>query len=393
MDGTNLESATAVDIGGQAATLTSDPDDGGRADLRHPGGPVGPGRRLGDHGGGHGARPGAFTYLAPVADPYTPVGPVRICDTRPGNPSGLSGTAAQCGGSGGSGGTLAAGAPVTLSVAGSFGVPTDAGAAVLDVTAVGGPGAGHVTVYPAAQLAPTTSNVNFSAGRASSNLVEVGLGAGGGLSVVASAPADVVVDLEGYVAPSSESGAGLYDPLATPARICDTRTGDPSGLTGAADQCDGDRLSAGTPTPVQVGGVGGVPSGGVSAVVVNLTAVGPAGAGHLTAYAAGTPAPTTSDLNFSAGQTVPNRVVVPVSASGQISLVSSQATDVIVDVSGWYSSSGGTGSQFTPEPAPVRICDTRPGDPSGLTGAAAQCNGSADAGETLGPGIDAASSP
>ena len=384
--GTNLESATAVDVGGQAATVTSDPDGGDTLTLITPPGPAGPADVSVTTAGGTVDDASAFTYLAPVADPYTSVSPVRICDTRPGDPSGLSGTAAQCSGSGGSGDTLVPCTPVTLAVAGSFGVPADATAAVLNVTAVDGSGSGHVTVYPAGQVPPTASDLNFTVGRVTSNLVEAGLGAGGGLSVVASASVDVVVDLEGYVGPASASGAGLYNPLATPARICDTRSGDPSGLTGPADQCDGARLAAGTPSTVQVTGVGGVPSTGVSAVVVNLTVVGPAGPGHLTAYAAGTPEPTTSDVNFAAGQTVPNRVIVPVGASGQISLVSSQATNAIVDVSGWFSSAGGTGAQFTPEPAPVRICDTRPGNPSGLTGASAQCDGTADAGTTLGSG-------
>jgi hypothetical protein len=43
-----------------------------------------------------------------------------------------------------------------------------------------------------------------------------------------------------------------------------------------------------------------------------VTAVGPAGAGHLTAYPYGTILPLASTLNFATGQTVANKVLVPV---------------------------------------------------------------------------------
>jgi hypothetical protein len=200
---------------------------------------------------------------------------------------------------------------------------------------------------------------------------------------------DVVIDLQGYVAPDSLGGAGLYNPLASPARICDTRAGNPSALSGGDAQCDGtanagERLSPNSPLTVTVDGLGGVPASGVSAVVLNVTAVDPSAAGYLTAYPQGMTAPTASNLNYAPGETIPNRVIVPVSAAGKISLVVNQTSDVLVDVSGWYSSSGGTGTEFTAEAAPVRICDTRPGNPSNLTGGSTQCNGTANAGDPLG---------
>ena len=96
-----------------------------------------------------------------------------------------------------------------------------------------------------------------------------------------------------------------------------------------------------------VDGLGGVPATGVSAVVLNVTAVDPSAAGYLTAYPQGMTAPTASNLNYAPGETIPNRVIVPVSAAGKISLVVNQTSDVLVDVSGWYSSSGGTGTELT----------------------------------------------
>ena len=178
---------------------------------------------------------------------------------------------------------------------------------------------------------------------------------------------------------------GTYTPL-TPTRICDTRAGNPSGLSGSAAQCDGKTLAANTPMAVQVEGIGGVPATGVEAVVLNVTVVNPTNSGYLTVYpAVATSPPTASNVNFTTGEVVPNRVIVPVSSSGAIDVVANTQSDAIVDVSGWYSASGGSGTSFTPLPSPVRICDTRAGNPSNLSGPEAQCNGTGGSGDALGP--------
>jgi hypothetical protein len=383
--GTNLESVTGVSFGSAAGGVYSDPDAGTSVVVVSPPGPAGSPVSISvTTAGGSATDDAAFSYVAPVANPYTPLSPVRICDTRPSNPSGLSGTAAQCNGAG-SGDPLAPGVPLSIEVAGFFDVPADASAVVLNVTAISSATSGYVSVYPADQVPPTASNLNFSAGRTVPNLVEAGLGAGGEVSLISNTSVNVVVDLEGYAGPPTTAGEGLYNPLATPARICDTRAGNPSGLSPPDTQCDGDPLAAGTPFSVQVEGDGAVPSSGVEAVVLNVTVVGPSGQGYLSAFPQGTGTPTASNVNYLAGQTVSNRVIVPVSTTGAISLYASRDTNAIVDVSGWYSGPSGTGTEFVPLAAPVRICDTRGGNPSGLSGGAAQCNGGG-AGTTLSAG-------
>ncbi|MGP0029866.1 MAG: hypothetical protein ACLPVF_05110 [Acidimicrobiales bacterium] len=324
----------------------------------------------------------------PAPGPYTPLTPTRICDTRPGNPSGLSGAAAQCNGPGNTGDTIAAGSTLNLNVAGSFGVPSDASAVVLNVTAVSPSAPGFLSVYPAGASPPTATNLNYTAGEVIPNLVEVGTGISGEVSLYSLAKSDVVVDVEGYVAPTAAGGpgAGLYDPLSTPARICDTRAGNPSRLSGGEAQCNGGTgnpgeriVSGGGTISVQVTGNAGVPAG-AAAAVLNVTAVNPGATGHLTVYAKGSARPVASNVNYGPGQTSANRVIVPLSSSGGITISSSAASDVLVDVSGYYTAAGGTGTQFTAEAAPVRICDTRAGNPSGLSGGAAQCNGAGPAG-------------
>jgi hypothetical protein len=305
------------------------------------------------------------TSLVILGGPYSPLTPVRICDSRP--VSSFS-PANQCNsGVGNPIGPIQAGTIRTINVAnagdeglGTFGVPADATSVVLNVTAVN-PAAGYMSVYPAGAALPNASNLNYPIGETVPNLVQVGIGSGGDVSFFASSQTDLLVDVEGYTATDAAGGlgAGLYNVLPTPARLCDTR---PVSSFTAANQCDGPgnaagTLAAGVPKDVQVTDPT-IPHG-ATAAILNVTVVNPADAGYLTAYPQGTSEPNASNLNFGAGQTTTNRVIVPLSSSGQISLVSSVATDVIVDVSGYYTAVNGDGTQFTAEGAPVRVCDTR----------------------------------
>ncbi len=331
---------------------------------------------------------GGSTWSGEDSYSLTALAPSRICDTRPGNPSGLAGIAAQCGGA-----TLHAGEPLVVQATGVGGVPAAGVSAVfLDVTATQASGPGYLTLYPASSPAPLTSEVSFTAGTSVTNLVEVGVDGLGDVAVSTDVQSvQVVLDVEGYVASPQAAGGGLATALA-PSRICDTRPGNPSGLSGTAAQCGGKVLSASTPLTVQVAGVGGVPASGAAAAVLNVTVTGATHAGYLTVYPAGEPAPVASTVSFQAGETVAARALVALPSSGEVSIATDvQSVQVIVDVDGYVSNGGsstaGTGGspgsapggltagELFGEPAPVRICDTRPGNPSGLAGAAMQCNG------------------
>ncbi|WP_030778371.1 hypothetical protein, partial [Streptomyces sp. NRRL F-2664] len=79
------------------------------------------------------------------------------------------------------------------------------------------------------------------------------------------------------------------------------------------------RVGPGGVVTLQVAGVKGVPATGVTAVVMNVTAVHPTEAGHVTVYPNGQAAPGVSNLNFTPGQIVPNLVTVPV-VNGKVDL-------------------------------------------------------------------------
>ncbi len=298
-----------------------------------------------------------FTFASPPTPAsYVPVSPVRICDTRAGQPqAGCPGATA-----------LGPGTTLSVQVSGIDGVPSSAVTSVtLNVTVTGATAGSYLTLYPAGSARPSSSNLNFPAGKTISNLATVELSSQGALDVYNYAgTVNVIVDVQGYYSTSSAQGIGLYNPLS-PARICDTRSGNPSGLNGTAlSQCEGNAPSPGTELTIQVAGLGGVPSSGAAAAVLNVTAVGAAAPGYLTVYPGGGHAPLASSVNYGAREVVANRVTVPLSSSGQVSIFSYSGTPgIIVDVSGWFSAGGSssTGDTFTPAFTPTRICDTRTG--------------------------------
>src|SRR5450631_288277 len=125
-----------------------------------------------------------------------------------------------------------------------------------------------------------------------------------------------------------------------PSRLVDTRTG--LGAPKAA-------VAPGGTVHLTVAGVGGVPNSGVSAVVLNVTVTAPTRAGFITVYGDGTTRPATSNLNFVAGQSVPNLVIAQVGAGGNVALYNGSAGTVhlVADVSGWFTNTNAVPGQVT----------------------------------------------
>jgi hypothetical protein len=240
--------------------------------------------------------------------------PSRILDTRLGAPPAK----------------LGPGATMGLQVTGNGGVPASGvSAVVLNVTVTNPTSEGWLTAWPAGEVRPVASNLNFVAGQTVPNLVMVKVGPDGTVNLFNSAGStDVIADVAGWYGDSGAPGGAGFSSLP-PTRILDTRSG--IGSAGAP-------LPAGTPMALFVTGHGGVPPSGVSAVVLNITVTGPGSAGWLTVWPSGQPKPVTSNLNYVAGQTVPNLVVVAVGEGGVVDLFSSGGpVDLIADVAGWYS--------------------------------------------------------
>jgi outer membrane protein assembly factor BamB len=278
----------------------------------------------------------SFSFGAPLPPPppgtYTALTPNRLLDTRT------------------SGGPLAAGGTRNLTVTGGS-VPANATGVVMNVTATNTTTSSYLTVYPTGAGRPLASNLNWTAGRTVPNLVSVQVGNGGSITFFNGAGStDVVADLEGYFAPPSGTAGG--EVALPPARISDTRPG--SGFPNA-----GSGLATGGTYDVQVTGAGGVPGTGVSGAILNVTATNTTSTSFLTVWPKNSTRPVASNVNWTGGQTVPNRVIVPIDASGKVSVYNAVgAVDVVVDVSGYFTDATMTGKQFTPQ-TPIRILDTR----------------------------------
>ena len=116
------------------------------------------------------------------------------------------------------------------------------------------------------------------------------------------------------------------------------------------------QVEPGVDLQVPVLGVSGVPLTGVTAVSLNLTAVGPTAEGYVTVWPCGSTKPNTSNVNFVKDQVVPNAVIAQVDSTGKICVASSVASHVVVDVNGWFGSASGLRTL-----TPVRVFDTRTG--------------------------------
>ena len=252
-------------------------------------------------------------------DTYTSLSPSRILDTR--GAVGIGTT------------TPITNRTVSLAVLGAngttstAGVPADATAVALNLTATATVGGGYISAYPEGVTAPTVSNINWSAtGTTQAGLALVPIGSDGHISLGVHGTSQVIADVFGYYTPGT---GGSEFTSVTPSRILDTRSavGVPTTTV----------LPAGHTVQLQVTGLNGVgvPVGAKTAVL-NVTVTGTTGAGYLTAWADGAGRPTASNLNWVKGQTVPNQIVVPIGADGKVDLYVSSSTHVIADVFGYY---------------------------------------------------------
>ena len=135
-----------------------------------------------------------------------------------------------------------------------------------------------------------------------------------------------------------------------PTRVLDTRYG-----TGAPKA----PVKARSIAQVTFAGNGGIPKD-VTAVVLNVTVTEPTAAGDIIVYGDGTARPSSSNVNFVKGQTVPNQVIAPVGADGKVDFynASTGTTDLIADVAGYFTQTPSSGySSLTP----YRLVDTRVG--------------------------------
>jgi alpha-tubulin suppressor-like RCC1 family protein len=274
----------------------------------------------------NGAPPSPVTSAAPGA--FTAVPPARVLDTRSG--AGPVGPARS----------------VTLDL--SARVPASTTAVVLNVTGTAPTAATFVTVYPAGAGRPDASNLNLVAGETRPNLVTVAVGTDRKVVLYNNiGSVHLIADLAGYYATDPAAATGRFSALM-PDGVLDTRK--PFGSR--------------PPGPVGDGGVetldlSDLVPDSATAVTLTLTGTGATTGTFVTAWPTGTPRPTVSNLNLTAGATATNQVVVALGADRKVSLYNENGrTHLIVDAGGFYTPD--YGALFTPV-TPKRVLDTRNG--------------------------------
>lgn len=290
-----------------------------------------------EHGTGVAVLPATVTvHVVPAQNPATvaqvplasdltfvPITPTRVLDTRP------------------SGVPIRAASRIDLALAGHFGVPANAAAVAVNVTATEATAITHVRIWPSGRAMPGSSVLNADPTRSAAAAgVVVGVGGEGKVSLYNNAGrTHLVVDITGYYV---ASGGSAYRPLTTAARLYDTRAGD-------------GRMTNGQRRTLTVAGRNGVPAD-ATAVVVNVTSVVSSGDGYVSVVPSGSAAGATSTVNHLPHNDVANRATVPLAGGKVDVLLGGASADVVIDVVGWYGP--GATARFTPI-APSRAVDTR----------------------------------
>jgi len=206
----------------------------------------------------------------------------------------------------------------------------------LNVTVTRATSNGYITVWSGADTQdPTTfSTVNYTKGSTRTNTVVTPAlwttrdgyyGPGFGVfNGGATGAADVIVDVAGIYTTQGGADALRFTPLPSPKRILDSRYG-----LGASKWTAGSTRTINAP--------GDVAGYDTWALLGNAVLVKPSTSTWMTFWAAGTPRPTTSNLNAPTGATVANGAVIPMGASNDFNGYNSVGTvDAIYDVTGSF---------------------------------------------------------
>lgn len=111
---------------------------------------------------------------------------------------------------------------------------------------------------------------------------------------------------------------------------------------------------------VAVSGRCGVPQG-ATAAAITVTITRPIGVGYVTAYPTGTDMPLASTINFAQAETRANGALIRLETNGSIDAYTSMRTDIIIDVTGYFTpapSSGIAAGRYVAL-TPTRAVDTR----------------------------------
>ena len=285
----------------------------------------------------------------PVPTPvqFFPVTPCRVVDTR--NANGPFG-----------------GPPITGNTSRAFplsesdnpcSIPASAVAYSLNVTVVPMGRLGYLTIWPASEGQPLVSTLNSLDGRVKANAAIVPAGMpSGSVSVYVTQTSNVVLDIDGYFAPAGQGSLQFY--TLAPCRVVDTRPSGSNLPPGLGPPTFGNRETR--PLPVSSSACfQGLPNQPL-AYSFNVTVVPQNGQAlnYLTIWPSDQTQPFVSTLNDPTATVVANAALVPAAANGNVSVFTTNTTDVIIDTNGYFAAPGANGYSFYAV-TPCRVLDTR----------------------------------
>ena len=259
---------------------------------------------------------------------FHPLPPTRILDTHR------------------TGGAIGTGKTRAVRVVGVGGVPASGVVDVaLNVVSVDSTATSYLVVRPHGGPRPASAQLSWVKGDRVNTLVWVKVGPDGTVDVTnARGSTQVLVDVEGYYTSAATTGDVMT--ATSPTKLYDSRWSHHPVAGGAVQT-------------VRVVGRAGVPSG-ATAAVVQLTAIGPHTRDYVRAWSAGAARPKSVGLYAPRAATTAATVIVPLTASGAITLSPIYATHLAVSLEGWFApassgSSPGVTSLVTPTHRLVRL--------------------------------------
>jgi uncharacterized repeat protein (TIGR01451 family) len=199
-------------------------------------------------------------------------------------------------------------------------VPSTAQAYSLNYTAVPKGNLGFLTTWPTGQTQPLVSTLNAPTGAVTANAAIVPAGTNGDVSVFVTNDSNLVIDINGYFAPTAAGGLLLFP--TNPCRVLDTRNPAGSQPFNGAMNVDVAGSGCGAPATAQ-------------AFVLNATVVPPGPLGFLTLWPQGAVQPLVSTLNAGDGAVTSNMAIVS-TTNGSISAFVADPSHLVLDISGYF---------------------------------------------------------
>ncbi|HEV3038782.1 MAG TPA: hypothetical protein VHA33_13485 [Candidatus Angelobacter sp.] len=279
-----------------------------------------------------------FNQQSKMSLNFVPVTPCRVADTRNANgPFGgpiLSGNTTR-------------GFAIPAS---ACNIPSNAVAFSLNFTVVPPGKLSYLTAFPCGEPQPLVSTLNSDGRIKAVAGIVPGRTTDGSVCVYVTEDTHLVLDIDGYFVPSSNTGSMAFFPV-TPCRVVDTRQ--PAGpLGGPTLAGNSTRTFPILSSPCNVPAT-------AQAYSLNYTAVPRAPQlSFLTTWPAGQSQPLVSTLNASTGAITANAAIVPAGTNGDVNVFVSENADLVIDINGYFAPPATGGLSFHTL-SPCRVLDTR----------------------------------